>query len=235
LRRYIPILSGVGPALAAFLIVLLEPAITAWMKGRESVLPLAVLLLLTALLHPRLRQLLMVTLCFGVTFLAFRDSLHAQPLPPLLAYEPIEEIGPAALILVAGLAALAAIAETVQPGTVWARRCYFGAAALYFSGIGFINFAWHSSWQSVMLCATGIIALFGCLFAHRIIAEEAESFEETAPSDEDIQREREAAHLRALRAKEWRDSFAVVEGEAAPADGSSQQIGAASAPKTAPQ
>jgi hypothetical protein len=96
----------------------------------------------------------------------------------------------------------------VHPGTVWARRCYFGAAALYFTGIGLINFYWHGSWQAILLCMTGVIALFGCVFAHRIVAEEAAEAEETLFNDEASQREREAAHLRTLRAKEWREPLA---------------------------
>ncbi len=207
-RRIASILNKVVPALVALVVVLLEPVLTIWMKGRESVLPLAMLLLLSAMLHPRLRYLLVITLCYGVAFLALRDALRVQPLPPVMDYDLIEAARPAALCLVAGLATLAAIGETLRPGAVWARRCYFGAAALYFSGIGLINFVWHNSWQSILLCITGVIALFGCLFAHRIVADETEEEEEVEESDEIRQQEREAAHMSVLRAKEWREPFA---------------------------
>ncbi len=206
-RRIGTIINRIAPALAALIVVLLEPVLTVWMKGRESVLPLAMLLLLSAMLHPRLRHLLVVTLCYGVAFLALRDALRVQPLPPSMDYDLIEEARPVALCLVAGLATLAAVTETVHPGTVWARRCYFGAAALYFTGIGLLNFIWHSSWQSILLCVTGVIALFGCIFAQHIVSEEAEEAIVESANDEAQQREREAAHLRALRAKEWREPF----------------------------
>src|SRR5207237_4454453 len=102
---------------------------------------------------------------------ALRDSvrIRQQPLPALLDYDIVDQGRPAALLMVAVLAATAALAETLRPGTVWARRCYFGAAFLYFTGQGVITYAWHGSWQSVMLCVTGITALFGWLFAHRIV------------------------------------------------------------------
>ncbi|HZP82480.1 MAG TPA: hypothetical protein VFB21_12640 [Chthonomonadaceae bacterium] len=225
-------ISLVAPALLALCVVLLERTFTEWTQGREAILPLATLLLLSALLHPRLRRLLIVTLCYGVAFLALRDALHAQRLPPAMDYDIIEEARPAALILVAGLAGFAAVAETLRPGTVWARRCYFGAAALYFTGIGIINYGWHKSWQSLMLCATGMIALFGCLFAQRIVADEIEAETEETVNDEALQREREAAHRRVLRAKEWHDTrgdLAESPGERESASGNPP-----SAPTTAP-
>lgn len=221
-------ISLVAPALLALCVVQLEPAFTAWTQGREAILPLSMLLLLSALLHPRLRRLLIVTLCYGVAFLALRDALHAQRLPPEMDYDIIAEARPAALILVAGLAAFAAVAETLRPGTTWARRCYFGAAALYFTGIGIINYGWHKSWQSLMLCATGLIALFGCLFAHRIVADEIEAETEETVNDEALQREREAAHRQVLRAKEWRDT----RGDSAEASG--EREGAAGSPPSTP-
>jgi hypothetical protein len=232
-RRIGTVFGVIIPACAALLVVLLEPVFTAWMKGRESVLPLAMLLLLSALLHPRLRHLLIVTLCFGVAFLALRDALHVQLLPPMIDYDIIDEVRPAALLIVAGLAAIAAVIESLRPGTVWARRCYFGAAALYFTGIGIINYGWHGSWQSVMLCVTGVIALFGCLFAHRIVADEAAFEAEEVVNDEAIQQEREAAHRKVLRAKEWRDTLADP---AEPSDGrESASVNSVSTRKTAPQ
>jgi len=208
-KIYLPFLMVV-PALIALLAVVLEPFFTNWVKGRETLLPLATLLILSVLLHPRLRHMLMIVLCYGVAFLAFRDvvRLNHVHLPPLLDYDFVDILRPVALLLVAGLSMTAAVAESVRPGTVWARRCYFGAAALYFIGLGVINYAWHGSWQSIVLCGTGITSLVGCVYAHRIVDEEEED-EQFAASDEVLQQAREAAHYASLQAKEWRDNAPV--------------------------
>jgi hypothetical protein len=207
-RRIANLLISVGPPLIALLAVWREPFLTAWAHKHEAVLPLGLFLLLLSLLHSRLRHLLVISLCYGVSFLALRDVflVYGQPLPPQLDYDFIAASRPTALLLVSILAMIAAVVETIRPGSVWARRCYFGAAALYFIGTGVINFCFNHSWQSVMLAITGVTALFGCLYAHRIIASELQPEEEEAEiSDVDLQQRTEAAHLRALQAKEWHD------------------------------
>jgi hypothetical protein len=142
-----------------------------------------------------------------------RDAVFARsiPLPPALDYLIIDAARPIGLLLVGVLAGAAAIVESRQPGTVWARRCYFGAAALYFIGTGVINYGWHGSWKGLLLCATGAMALFGCILAPRIIASEQEADEEASATidDEEEQRERDFAHLQKLRAREWHDAIGL--------------------------
>ena len=204
------LLMGAAPALLAFVAVALEPVLTAWSHDRAAALPLGTVLLLAVLLHPQMRNLLMITLCYGVSFLALRDitRLAWSPLPQPLNYEEWEVLRLLDLILVAGLSATAAVCETVRPGTVWARRFYFGAACLYFLGLGIITYFRNTSWQAILLAITGITAGVGCVFAHKIVATEALEVE-SAPlqSDEVLQQTREAAHRAALQAKEWRDSL----------------------------
>lgn len=200
------------PALIAALSVWCEPVLTRWAKEREAVLPFVVFLLLAALMHPRLRTLLMTTLCYFVACLAVRDAINntRTPLPELLNYDFVYQLRPAALCIVAGLAAVAAFTESLHPGTVWARRCYFGAAALYFIGIGVYTFCWHYSWQALLLTTMGFAALYGCFFAHEIVASETES-EESPESDVVEQQDRETQHLHALRVKEWREPLTALE------------------------
>lgn len=214
------------PATIAGLAVWLEPVLTRWARTREAMLPLIVCLLLACMVHPRLRNLLVTALCFGVTFLALRDIYDPRQLtlPPSLDYQTLAELRPLVLGIVAVLSAIAGFGEALVPGTVWARRCYFGSAALYFSGLGFMNFYWHGNWKSVLLCVTGLTALFGCIFADRIVESEQEADADKEISDEVAQKERELAHLRALRAKEWHEDDREV-----PASLSS------SAPTTSPQ
>lgn len=200
-------------AAVAMAAVYYETAFSMWSRGHAAALPLVTLLLLCALLHPRLRHMLMITLCFGVSFLALRDivRLPQNPLPSPLNYEEWEALRVIDLLFVAALSAAAAVAETVRPGTVWARRCYFGAAALYFFGFGVLTYFRHTSWQAILLMGTGITAGIGCVFAHRIVATEVVDRDEALlPSDEVLQQAREATHRAALQAKEWRDNFATV-------------------------
>lgn len=204
---------GVVPAVLAFAAVYFEQAISAYARGRSAVLPLATLLLLSILLHPRLRYLLMITLCYGVSFLALRDVLFRSVpgLPPPLNYLEWEALKVIDLLIVAGLSATAALTETLRPGTVWARRCYFGAAGLYFFGMGLVSYFRFMSWQSLLLAVTGITALMGCVFAHRIVSTEAEEvIEEDVATDEMLQQAHEAAHRAALHAKEWRDNLVAA-------------------------
>jgi hypothetical protein len=214
-RRIATIALAVVPALIAGLAVLYEPALTTWASQREALLPLSMILLFASLIQPRLRHFLVITLCYGVSFMALRDITRVSQitLPESLNYDFIYQGRPAVLLMVAGLAATAAIVETFWPNTVWARRCYFGAASLYFIGLGILHRGQYGSWQAVLLCATGVIAFFGCLFAHRIVASEIEEEEEEEVSDEAIQQLSEAAHLRALREKEWRDTLTPSEDE----------------------
>ena len=201
---------GAAPALIAFVAVALEPALTTWSHDRAAALPLGTFLLLAILLHPQMRHLLMITLCYGVSFLALRDISHLRwsPLPQPLNYEEWEVLRLLDFILVAGLSATAAVFETVRPGTVWARRFYFGAACLYFLGLGIITYFRHTSWQAILLVITGVTAGVGCLFAHKIVAAEAiEAEAEPQQSDEIRQQAREVAHRAALQAKEWRDTL----------------------------
>lgn len=208
-HRTVPVWQWAVPLLLAGGAVALEPWLTGLVAGREAALPLVVFVVLLALLHPRIRTLMTVTLCYGVACMAVRDVVMARnvPLPPNLDYLIVDALRPVGLLLVAVLAAAAAIGETVRPGTVWARRCYFGAAALYFTGTGVINYAWHGSWKGLLLCITGVMALLGSVLAHRIVASEQEEVLEAGDksSDEEEQRQRDLAHLQTLRAKEWHD------------------------------
>jgi len=201
------------PPLIAGAAVLLESPLTRAFNNREAMLPILLFVLLSAILHPRLRALMIVTLCYGVAGMALRDAVSARsiPMPPDLDYLVLDTARPLALLFVAVLAIASAIGETRQPGTVWARRCYFGAAALYFIGIGLINIGWHSSWRGYMLFAIGLIAAGGCLFAHRIVASELEEEAEAKTAEESpYQRDRNEEHRRNLRAIEWHDPLESV-------------------------
>ena len=114
---------------------------TAWVKGRESALLFAVFVLLAAMMHQRIRQMLITTLCYGVACLALRDMFQSKAavLPPAYDYVFMEKGRMIALLLVALLAATAGLTETLRPGTTLARRLYFGASSLYFSGLGVLE------------------------------------------------------------------------------------------------
>jgi hypothetical protein len=197
--------------LLTWLAVRQEPALTQLSRTHEAMLPLATMLLLAALLHPRLRHYLVVALCYGVAFLALHDVARVAqvPLPPALNYDWVDMMRPVGLWLVAALAAVSGIAESLFPGRVWARRCYFAAAALYFTGVAVMGYAWTHSWQSMVLGITGITAIVGCALAHRIVAAEAQ-MEDDVASDEMEQQAREAMHQRTLQSKEWRDNLLSI-------------------------
>ncbi len=205
------IINGTVPAVIAVICVRNENSLTAWVGTRASVLPLAVIVLLFSVFSKRLRHLLIITLCFGVAFMAIRDigRVGSQPLPQALNFDFLDQSRPAILLLIAALSATAAFMETLAPGTVLARRCYFAAAALYFMGLGIIHVGKYGSWKAILLCVTGVTAIFGSIFADRIVSSEMEAeAEEEADevSDAEMQMQREEAHRKTLLAKEWHET-----------------------------
>jgi hypothetical protein len=200
-----------APPVVAGIAVWNEVRLTELSRTHEATLPLAIMLLMSALLQPRLRQYLVVTLCYGVAFLAIRDTdrVLQMPLPAALNYDWADALRPISLRAVAVLAAIAGVAESVKPGTVWARRCYFGASALYFTGLGVMNYASSHSWRGMALIVTGLTAFVGCILAHLVVAAEVVSDDEL-PNDELAQQAREAAHRAALQTKEWRGNIIAI-------------------------
>lgn len=201
------LLTKLLPPLLALAAVVREAALSAWVQNHETTLLLALFALVGSLLHPRLRYLMITTLCYGVSFLAVRDIYFSseQLLPPLMDSHRLREIRTVLLMLIASLALFAAITESAKPGAILARRCYFGAAFLYFLSTGIVNFLISPAWQSIVMILTGIASLIGCCLAHRIVALEREDSTEDVDSDLVQQRRLQEAHLRRLRAKEWHD------------------------------
>lgn len=210
-HRVVFALKALFPPAIAGAAVLLEPAFTAFAGKREAVLPFSIFFVLLSLIQPDLRRVMTIILCYGVSFLALRDAFRNpyMRVSDIMDYEFLSPLRMATLLLVATLSGVAAVAETLQPGILWARRFYFGAAALYFSGAGVISAlgptGWQFSGQSILLLLTGLTAGTGCLFAHRIVASELAADPDEAPPDERMLSEQAAAHAEALRRKEWRD------------------------------
>lgn len=193
-----------GAAVLAYWAVRLELPLREWAHGRPM-LPVIMLLVGTTLLNPWLRTYVIIAMCFGVSFLAIRDSYHIHywNVPFTMDRSLADAMIRSALLLIASLSVIAGILETITPGSVWARRIYFGATAVYCTGLGIRYFGAHGSLQSVVLCGTGITALFACVFVHRIVANEADAQFAHLMSDEAEQRLRDDEHLRTLRDKEW--------------------------------
>ena len=191
------------PIAVALILLRSEQRLTTLAQQRPGIVPVAMVALGAGLLSPRVRRWLIVTLCFGISLLALRDTFRIVPLPPAIDYVWVEHIYPFGWGLLALLAAVAGSMEALHPGSVLARRFYFGAASLYFSGHGLISFLKVYNWQSMVLFLTGLVALVGVFTAHRIVAAE----EASKPEDEDIRALAESSARRAQRlaAREWRD------------------------------
>ena len=161
------LITRFAPAIPALLAVLLEARLKRWAAEREAILPLILFLLISSLVYPRVRALMMVSLCYGVAFLALRDAIASshQSLPPAIAYDFVEVLRPILYVIVAGLAIASAYIQTVNSGQVWARRCYFGAAAVYFLSTGVITYAGARGQQGIFLMICGGMALFGSLYS----------------------------------------------------------------------
>jgi len=203
-RRITTIALKLAPPAIAFIGVWQGNRLTAWANSHETTLLLILFALVGSLLHPQLRLIVITSLCYGVAFLAARDIF----LPPSLTGLRSgfwQHVRMAALLTVSMLTLISAIAESFLPGTVWARRCYFGGAALYFLGTGVVNYHFFQSWQSIMMIITGFAASAGCIFAEKIVEMEREDAEEALSKEERPIESTHTAHVHALKAKEWHD------------------------------
>ena len=207
-------LIGLVPPFLALAMVLIEPNLTYWIKDKPTVLPIILVLLLSCLVHPKTRQMLVISLCWGVCFLAFRDTFRTKQMNfgvPVSMYrtEDLKEtIVMAAYMTVASLAALAALGETYFQGSIWTKRCYFGAAALYFTGIGLNSLSGTITWQAIVLSVTGVTAIIGCIFTSDIISNDDDE-DSDQPSDAELQKINEERHSLALKEKEWQEKIAA--------------------------
>lgn len=174
LRRHRAILRLILPLTAAYAVIRLEPYLTELVRSRPGVLPVAMFGLVGCLLIPRIRQMMIVTLCFGIMFLALKDAFGNPRLPAAIDYLLLERLYPLAWGALALLACASGVAEALRPGEVWARRCYFGAAAVYLCGHGLLAFLRYPSVQSAILFTTGLFALAGVFLAARIVSREHE-------------------------------------------------------------
>lgn len=213
-----PIIRILLPAAIAALLIYSEPWLTYLAQTRPGVLPVAMVVLLGGLLLGRVRRWLIVTLCYGITLLAARDVILAYNgilIPPSLpavidyvnveaVYSVVRSLHPYGWALLAMLSAVAGTLEAIRPGSVVARRYYFGSAALYFMGHAFFGLVKQPSWESIVLLLIGLVAFAGIFLAHRIVAAEEVADQE----DEDIRQMAASLRRRAenLALREWRDN-----------------------------
>jgi hypothetical protein len=190
------------PACLSLLAVWNENAIAQWVKERDSFLLVAVFAILAALLHPRLQRLLIVTLSYGVAFLALRDIYHLLDLPEPLSRTPIAAPRAILLGLIALLAIVGAIFEALKAGTLTARRIYTGAAALFFIEQGALYLYWQASWQAIVLLTTGVLCGLGCLFAPYIMLSQEPQPVQLPQGESE---EREILRQKLVQLCEWND------------------------------
>jgi hypothetical protein len=202
-RRYKALLRIVLPLTAALAVIRLEPYLTELVRNRPGVLPVAMFGLIGCLLIPRIRQMMIVTLCFGIMLLAMHDAFGNPRLPAAIDYLILERLYPLAWGALALLAFASGLAEALRPGEVWARRCYFGAAAVYLCGHGLLAFLRYPSVQSAILFATGLFALAGVFMAARIVSRENE---EEIEEDLRMLAVNMENRSRVMAAREWKEA-----------------------------
>jgi hypothetical protein len=203
-RRITTFALKAAPPAVAFIGVMHGARLTVWANSHEATLLLILFALVGSLLHPQMRLVVITSLCYGVAFLSARDIFLPLGLTGLRSGF-WQHVRMSALFIVSLLTLSSAIAESWSPGTVWARRCYFGGAALYFLGTGVINYHFFHSWQSIMMITTGFAAAAGCIYANKIVEMEREDAVESPSNDDRPIESTYTAHVQALEAKEWHD------------------------------
>ena len=137
--------------------------------------------------------------------LAARDIFFTLGLPVGLRTGLYPAMRMLALGTISILTLAAAVCESLYPGTVIARRCYFAGAALYFFGTGYINFIQLHSWQSIMMLITGCSALGAAIYAKVIVESETEEALDLPADSEDLTQIRAQEHHKRVLAREWKD------------------------------
>lgn len=165
--NYLLLLKRILPMLFAAWAVSHESDITLWIERRESALLVGVFLLLSALLHPRLQRGLIVTLSYGVAFLALREAFRVFQYPAPLAASPVAYTRSLLLLTSAVFAITGAIHESLQKRSIVGRRFYTGAGAIYFLDHGITALLWAHSWQSLVFVFSGITCAIGAIFAEK--------------------------------------------------------------------
>ena len=176
-----------------------------WTTSHETAFLLFVFVIVGCLLHVKMRRIVIITLCYGVSCLAARDIFFTLGLPVGLRTGLYPAMRMLALGTISILTLAAAVCESLYPGTVIARRCYFAGAALYFFGTGYINFIQLHSWQSIMMLITGCSALGAAIYAKVIVESETEEALDLPADSEDLTQIRAQEHHKRVLAREWKD------------------------------
>ncbi|MEP6754240.1 MAG: hypothetical protein ABJA67_01965 [Chthonomonadales bacterium] len=201
--RFSMIMRILVPLGLSITLLKLEPVLGQLAQERPGIVPVSMVALIAGFLLPFARRWLIVTLCFGVGLLALRDTFGEHLLPAAVDFVFVNRVYPFGWGALAILAFSAGVGEAIHPGSIWARRCYFGAAALYFLGHGVVSFIKVANYQSVILMMVGLVALSGVFMADRVV--EAENEEEDV--DEDIQaiNDRQMERISKISSKEWKE------------------------------
>src|SRR5438045_1407344 len=99
------------PFAFAFAIIKLEGWLATIAVARPGILPIAMVSLAAGMLVPAARRWLIVTLCYGIGLLAWRDTFRFVALPAQLDYDIVERIYPLGWLSLSLLAFGAGVVE----------------------------------------------------------------------------------------------------------------------------
>lgn len=199
---------AIPPAVA--LAALHADVLSAYAAKRPGLLALGMFAVAGAMLSPVLRRWLLVVLAYGATMLALQGAW----LKPGGSRLPVPQTGPLALLPVVYpfawmvlfvLAAFAGTLEAVRPGTILAKRCLFGAAAVYLLGHGTAGMLERPNTISILSLLVGLGCLVSAFMVHRFRGHGMAPQADDVPTTEALAAERR----RRLASLEWRDPNAV--------------------------
>lgn len=172
---------------------------------RPGLLAIGLITVAMALAFKSARRVLLVALAYGTALIALLGILRSRiegPPADIGALAPLYLVGWVILFL---LATTAGTLEILHPGTVFAKRCLFAAAAVFLVGHGIVGLATLPNAFSAAAIVAGFLSAFAAVMAHRLLAvvpQPPEPDTPTAAALAALRRER-------LRRREWRDGPAV--------------------------
>jgi hypothetical protein len=205
-QRAVRILVSLAVPPAAALAAIHAQPLSIYAARRPGLLALGMFAIAGAMLVPRLRRWLLVTLAYGAALLAFEGAWLRPSGRQLILPEhgPLAFLGtiyPWAWVLLFILAAFAGTLEAVRPGTSLAKRCLFSAAGVYLCGHGLAGMLARPNAISIVALLFGTGSFLGAAFLHRFGVLPPEVPETDIPTAEGLATER----ARRLARLEWRD------------------------------
>jgi hypothetical protein len=194
-----------GSLACAALFVALQHPLMVLANNRPGVFPIAMCAMIWGLILPRMRQTIIVALCFGIALIAAR-SAYFDSVPIYADFVWTETAWPLIWLAISAMTAAAGVQEAIRPGSIPAARCYFAAVMLYMVGGGWLMAMKGDYVEGFVAFSIALLAAIASFNAKRIIGPASPASEPALDDDLRELSRRSAERAATLAAKEWKEN-----------------------------